>query len=258
MAKKGSDRKLMRMKELSAAASVPKGTIQFYIKQGLIAKPIKKYPNSAYYTQNHLNDIRLVKELQSKRFLPLSVIKQVMKGGRGGLTVDEIKTLVEIDGKLFHNLKENPTLKPVTAQQLSKRTGVSVKEIKAMERLLVLTPILKGKKKLYEEDDIRIVECWAKMRELGFSQKLGFDVNIMKFHRELMERLVQEEAKILTSRVSGKVEAGNIAKMVEEATAIVNTMMGLMHKKLIVEITSKYTLEFRRKDDESSKLGIRL
>jgi DNA-binding transcriptional MerR regulator len=174
------------MKQLSAAAGVPKGTIQFYIKEGLVPKPVKTYPNSAYYTENHLNAIRLIKELQAKRFLPLSVIKQMMKGGRGRFTVDEIKTLVEIDGKLFHNLKENPTLKPITARELSKRTGVSLKEIKAMERLRILTPIQKGKRKLYEEDDIRIVECWAKMRESGFSQELGFDVSIMEMHRDVM------------------------------------------------------------------------
>jgi hypothetical protein len=172
----------------------------------------------------------------------------MMKGGRGGLTVDEIKTLVEIDGKLFQNLKENPILKPVTAPQLSKRTGVSLKEIKDMEHHHVLTPIQKGKKKLYEEDDIRLVECWGKIRRLGFTQKLGFDVSDMKIPRELMERIVEEEAKILTSKVSGSVPAAKIAKMVEDATAILNTMMGVMHKKLIVEITGKYTLEYRRKN----------
>jgi DNA-binding transcriptional MerR regulator len=242
---------MMRMKQLSAAAGVPKGTIQFYIKEGLVPKPVKTYPNSAYYTENHLNAIRLIKELQAKRFLPLSVIKQMMQGGRGRLTVDEIKTLVEIDGKLFHNLKENPTLKPITARELSKCTGVSLKEIKAMERLRILTPIQKGKRKLYEEDDIRIVECWAKMRESGFSQELGFDVSIMEMHRDVMERLVEAEAKMLTSRVSGKVPATKVAKMVEEATAIVNSIMALMHKKLIIETTSKYTLEFLRKSIES-------
>ncbi len=246
--KSSSDSKMMRMRELSAAAAVPKATIQFYIKEGLVRRPIKKYANSAYYTQGHLNDIRLVKELQAKRFLPLSVIKQMMKGGTGKLTVDEIRTLVEIDGKLFQNLKENPNLKPVTAHLLSKRTGVSLKDIKAMEKLRVLTPIKKGKKKVYEEDDIRLVECWAKMREIGFTEKLGLDVIYMKIPRELIRLLVEEEAKILTGLVSGKVPAAKIAGMVEEATSILNTMMGVMHKKLIVETTSKYSLEFRRKN----------
>ena len=241
---------MMRMRHLSAAAGVPKGTIRFYIKEGLVRKPIKKHSNSAYYTEGHLNDIRLIKELQTKRFLPLSVIKQLMKGGRGGLTVDEIKTLVELDGKLFHNLKENPTLKPITAHQLSQRTNISLKEIKDMERLRFLTPIQRGKDKLYEEDDIRIVECWAKMRKAGFSPELGFDVSIMKVHRELMERLVEEEAKILTSRVSGKLPATKVAEMVEEAAAIISSIMGVMHKKLIIETASKYTLEFRRKNIE--------
>ena len=125
---------MMRMKQLSAASGVPKGTIQYYIKEGLIPKPYKTHANMAYYNDSHLNAIRLVKELQEKRFLPLSVIKQVVRGGRGGLSVDEIRALTEIDGKLFPNLVENPEVRPVTAKQLSEETGVDLKDIRQMER----------------------------------------------------------------------------------------------------------------------------
>ena len=105
MPNKKSNTKMMRMKELTEAAGVPRGTIQFYIKEGLIPKPIKQSANSAFYTEEHLNEILLVKELQSKRFLPLSVIKEIMMGGSGKLSVNEIKTLVELDGRIFSNIK---------------------------------------------------------------------------------------------------------------------------------------------------------
>ena len=53
----------MQMKQLTEAAGVTKATIQFYIKEGLIAKPIKTYANMAYYDETHWNAIRLVREL---------------------------------------------------------------------------------------------------------------------------------------------------------------------------------------------------
>ena len=74
MANQKSSPSMMRMRELTAAAGVPKGTIQHYIKEGLIPRPIKQSSNSAFYTQDHLNSILLIKELQTKRFLPLSVM----------------------------------------------------------------------------------------------------------------------------------------------------------------------------------------
>ena len=125
---------LMRMKQLSAESGVPKGTIQFYIREGLIPRPYKTHANMAYYNESHLNAIRLIKELQKKRFLPLSVIKQVVQGAKEGLSVDEIRALTEIDGKIFRNLSENPEVRPVTAKQLSEQTGVSLGDIRKMER----------------------------------------------------------------------------------------------------------------------------
>jgi DNA-binding transcriptional MerR regulator len=235
----------MRMKQLTEATGVTKATVQHYIKEGLVPRPVKTHRNMAYYNASHVNAIRLVRELQSKRFLPLSVIKQVMKGGRRGLSVDEIQTLVQIDGKLFRNLQENPTMEALSLQELSARTGVRLQDIRAMERLGMVRPVTTGKKKLFTEDDIRIVECFGRLQKIGFTSELDVDANVLKVHHDLLRILVEEEARLLTSRVTGKVPVQRIPAMVEEATAILNTIMGLFHKKLIVETARKYTLEFR-------------
>jgi DNA-binding transcriptional MerR regulator len=237
----------MRMKQLSAESGLPKGTIQFYIKEGLIPKPYKTHANMAYYNDSHLNAIRLVRELQEKRFLPLSVIRQVVRGGRGGLSVDEIRALTEIDGKLFPNLTENPEVRPVTADQLSEQTGVSLKDIRQMEAAHVLNPVKKGNRFLFGEDDIRLVECFAKMREAGFSEELGWDGEIFSVYRDFLQRLVEEEAKILMSRVAGRVGAERLTNMVEQGTILLNNIIGLIRKKLIVETVRRYTSEFQER-----------
>ena len=251
MAQQRPSTKKMRMKQLSALTGVPKATIQFYIKEGLIPRPIKTHANMAYYTEQHINAIRLVRELQAKRYLPLSVIKQITKYGGNTLSADEIRTIVELNGKLFRGLRESLTIKKATAQQLSERTNATLKEIRDLERIRILHPIVKGKKKYYDEDDIRFLECWKKMRELGFSEELGFDASVLVIHRELLERLVVEEAKILTSRVSTKVEVEKLVKMVEEGTTVLNTMIGIIHKRLILETAKKYAAEFQ--EGQSSK-----
>ncbi len=256
MSKKESNEKLMRMRELTATAGVNKGTILFYVKEGLIQKPIKKYANSAYYTEEHLNNIRLIKELQTKRFLPLTVIKEVMKGGKGKLSVDEIKTLAEIDGKLYRNLKENPSVKAITQKQLLKHSGLSLKELKELEEADLTRPILKGRRKYFEEDDIRMAECWAKAKKAGATKKLGFHIDILKMHKNMIGLLAEEEARILTSRVSGKMSIDKIAQMVEEMVPIMNTFMGILHKRSIKETTERYRSELQEqtmKEKEDKK-----
>lgn len=235
--------KMMRMKELTEAAGVPRGTIQFYIREGLIPRPIKQSSNSAFYTEEHLNDILLVKELQSKRFLPLSVIKEVMMGGSGKLSVNEIKTLVELDGKVFSNISEPPELKPLTAKQLSKKTGMSLEDIEMMEKFGVMTPVQKGKTKLFHEDDIRLAECRVKLIDAGLKPELGFHVSIIKVYKKIIETLVERESKIFTPLLTGKFKTDQIAEMLETVTPIVNTMINIMHRKEIENTIKRYVRE---------------
>lgn len=241
---KYSPEKLIKMKHLTEITNVPKGTIQYYIKEGLIPKPVKTQPNMAYYSQAHIDAIRLVKELQSKRFLPLAVIKKILKNKKQGLSVDEIRTIAEMDGKLFTNLHERLTVKKATERQLSQRTGVEIKDIRDLEKMGILNPVRKGGRKFYDEDDIRFMECWEKLREIGFSKELGFIADTLKPHRELIERLVDLETKIMLERTLGKITVDEMVKMVEEGTPVLNTMIGLIRKRLILKTVQDYAAAY--------------
>ena len=251
MTDKQQTKGMMRIKQLSAITEVPKGTIQYYVKEGLIPKPIKTHANMAYYTQEHVDAIRLVKELQTKRFLPLSVIKQMIRGEQGGMSVDEVQTLVEINGRLFRNLSQELPERQLNEQQLAKKTGISLEEIRYMERLGVLHPFRKGRNKYYDQDDIRFLECGLRLREIGFTEERGFDVEIMRTHLELMQRMVEEEAKMLTSRLSGKVDIEEIVRLLEEGLPLLNTMIGLIHKRLIIQTTRRFAEAFQKEEPET-------
>ena len=230
----------LKMKDLIKITGVPKGTIQYYIKEGLIPRPVKTQPNMAYYSTQHVAAIRLIKELQSKRFLPLSVIKKIMENKKDGLSVDEIKTIAEMDGKLFGNLAENLKIQKATEAQLTRRTGVSSEDIRELEKMGILSPVKKGRQKYYDEDDIRFMECWEKLREIGFTAALGFTADTLKPHRDFMEQLVAEETKIMLSRTQGNIPVDTMVEMVEEGTGILNTMIGLIRKRLILKTVKIY------------------
>jgi DNA-binding transcriptional MerR regulator len=242
----------MRMKDLVSVTGVPKGTIQYYINEGLIPAPMKTQTNMAYYSDDHIDGIRLVKELQSKRYLPLSVIKQLIRQEKNGLSVDEIQTIAKLDGKLFKNLHESLTIRKINLKQLSDRTGADLKEINELEMMGILHPQKKGKQKYFDEDDIRIMECWKKLRELGFSKELGFAPEDFIAYRELMAKLVEEETKIMLKRTLGRISVDQMVQMVEEGTPVLNTIIGLIRKKLILETVKKYAAAFT--DSENTKI----
>ena len=60
-----------RMGELAEASGVSAGTIKHYLREGLLPEPVKTSRNMAWYPPEFVERIRLIKQLQEERFMPL-------------------------------------------------------------------------------------------------------------------------------------------------------------------------------------------
>ena len=89
------------MQELSKKTGGPPGTTRYYISEELLPKPFKTHRNMAYYDESYVGRIRLIRELQEKRYLPLSIIKQMLEQSESSMETEEITTLLELEGKLL-------------------------------------------------------------------------------------------------------------------------------------------------------------
>jgi len=89
--------KLYKMSDLVRLSGVSKQTIHFYLREGLLLPPIRTSKNMAYYDESTVDDIRFIKELQEKRYLPLAVIKEVLKAKREGHDLREEDHLILFD-----------------------------------------------------------------------------------------------------------------------------------------------------------------
>ena len=69
----------MKIKELVQRSRVSKETVHYYIREGLLPKPRKRGRNIAEYDGSYVERIRMIKELQDNYFLPLAVIKNILK-----------------------------------------------------------------------------------------------------------------------------------------------------------------------------------
>src|SRR5207244_9185725 len=73
-----SENGLLKMRELAAASGVSAGTIKHYLREGLLPEPVRTSRNMAYYPPEFVERIRLIKQLQEERFMPLKVIKRMI------------------------------------------------------------------------------------------------------------------------------------------------------------------------------------
>ena len=68
----------LRMRDLVRESGLPRETIHFYMQQGLLPKALKTGRNTALYTQEHLERLRRIRELQERQFLPLKAIRAIL------------------------------------------------------------------------------------------------------------------------------------------------------------------------------------
>ena len=69
-----------RIKAVAALTGVSRETIRYYINEGLLPPPVKSARNMGWYTDRHVELLRLIQKLQAERFLPLKAIRAVLDG----------------------------------------------------------------------------------------------------------------------------------------------------------------------------------
>ena len=237
MAKKTSG-KLIRMGELVRRTGVQKETIRFYISNGLLPRPLKTKKNMAYYDETYVERIRLIKEFQLKRFLPLKVIKEIIHQTDDELSASELD-LIKAGGPSLFRLEElRREYEPVTLCDLSERTGLPPEEIVEMERCEIISSFTNGQgEKVYPDIDIRIAESFAEIRKGGLTKELGFEVKDFRRQSDAISMLAIEEVKDFVRKLAQRFPNGAelLPKIAENGVDNVNVFISLIRRKKILE-----------------------
>ncbi len=231
----GSDDELqmLRMSELCAAAGVSVGTVKHYLREGLLPKPVKSSRNMAYYSQESVERIKLIKRLQKDRFLPLKVIREAIDADQDeGL--EYLRAISEIEDRILERALRGERAKTATRSNLLKRVGLPGEALDRLEDLNVVSPEVDGKTKRYGALDAGIVEAISRMRDSGFSEDLGFVADDLLLYREGLQKIVSAEVERFLSRLAGRVEPDKAVALMEDAILPLRDLISALHVKLLV------------------------
>jgi AcrR family transcriptional regulator len=67
----------MTISVLSRLSGVPTSTIRYYLREGLIPQPLRKGKTRAYYSKEHVIQLKKLKKLRTKTKLPIEEIKRI-------------------------------------------------------------------------------------------------------------------------------------------------------------------------------------
>jgi DNA-binding transcriptional MerR regulator len=163
----------MKIGELVKRTGVPKETIHFYIREGLLRKPRKSSVNSAEYNENYVEQIQLIKDLRDNYYLPIPEIKKVVKEFKKQSPSDQ--AVSQFYSRFFRPADRLMIREVVGREAFRQATGLGRKWLSKAEEWDIITPENRNGDMVYSKDDVVIGKLMVDMDELGFGPKDGFD-----------------------------------------------------------------------------------
>ena len=155
----------MKISELSLAADLPASTIRYYVHEGLLPAPVKRGKTRAYYSNSHLEAIKLIKKKQLKGKKSLQMIKEEMG--------PELRKAKDLEGEILPLNRHEEIISAAIELFLQKGfTGTSIADIARHSRMSKETFYFhfKNKEELFMECADRIFydmfnNVWQEIRE---------------------------------------------------------------------------------------------
>jgi DNA-binding transcriptional MerR regulator len=181
----------------------------------------------AYYPPEFVERIRLIKQLQEERFMPLRVIRDLLE--RDDAEPERLRAMLELEDRILERaLVEARERLPVA--EVAERYDVPVGVLDRLAELGVLTPDEDG----YSPSDVRIVEAISRFRAGGYDESIGFTVYDTLRYVEALRPLVAEEVRVLRERLTGDLDPERALEIVAAGVEPLNDLIAALHSKLLV------------------------
>ncbi|MFO7731777.1 MAG: MerR family transcriptional regulator [Spirochaetia bacterium] len=195
MSEKGSEKKLFTISELARRSGTTPATIKHYVNEGLLS-PVKKTGKTmAWYNEESVKRVLLVRSLKQERFLPLSVIKRLI--GEGSLT----SAAMELDHSIYPNPETNLEERQFSLSELADETGLNEERINRLTDSGILHPIRDGAGgiRFFSELDAKIAQIIRQREEDGLS--FEYSSKLLSQYSEAIERAVARDIHFFISMV---------------------------------------------------------
>jgi DNA-binding transcriptional MerR regulator len=223
------ERVSLKISELVQRTGVSKETVHYYIRDGLLPRPRKRGRNIADYNDSYVDRIRLIKELQDRYFLPLAIIKNILKRQKKSPEGESLlglrrEYLRPVD-QLFPNEIDGE-------EAFRKATGLGRKWLIKMEEWGIVNPEARNGQKVYSQDDITLGKLVVQMDQIGIGVSDGFDAEALRHYRDLFRQIVVMSHKYYFEGALGKLSPDEFLKRITQGREIMSTFFYHLYRKL--------------------------
>ena len=171
------------MSKLVELTDVPKSTILYYIKEGLLPEALKIKPNVHKYNEEHVNLLKYIKYMQTDVNCSISQIKEIMQDENHKLTNSKSMLIPLVDA--YMGVNEDRTI--YTKEQVLEITDI---DATILDELLEKEIIVLLKDDTFTKKEISMINLVQEYK------KLGIDYSILAQYASLAKELVTIEKKM--------------------------------------------------------------
>lgn len=221
----------LKIGELAQRAGVNRGTIQHYLREGLLPQPIKTHRNMAYYDPACVERIQLIKELQRRHFLPLSIIKDVLKrvdAGEGPVVLRAQQAVLE--------RVDDTEGEGVTLEEAATRFQVDAAFLERMEEAGFATRRPHGERRCFSGADLEVLDAMHTLGTLGLGFGSGFSMSDLTMYKRAAEQLLSNEIASFFRVIVGTLPPEEVVRLAQEAVEGATLLFVALRKKLLLDL----------------------
>lgn len=230
-----------RMRDLIRETGASREAIRFYINEGLLPQPHKTAPNMAWYSDEHIQRIKLIKALQEEQFLPLKAIRALLEDTDEVEFTPRQKHFFEtVRRRIANEHADDPPPDPMA--KLAEELAISEAELDDIRAHQLLDIKIRDGQETVSEEDAELLRLWAQMRDAGLSLERGFAPSDMEMLQQVVDIHFHQEMKLFRQRL-GDLRDEEAARMLDEIVPAINRSFAILHERKIREFVSQFTEE---------------
>jgi DNA-binding transcriptional MerR regulator len=226
-----AERELLKIGELARRAGVNRGTIQHYLREGLLPRPVKTHRNMAYYDPNTVERIRLIKDLQKRRFLPLTVIKRIVAGKGAG-----VRAAMEASQDALTQIAPEAQGAPLSLDDACKAFDLGKRLVQDLEKAGLIHAVEKDGQHFYSGPDLEVLGAIGQLKKLGFTERAGFKPKDLLIYKTAVESLLDQEVHTFLRVIVGKKPPEEATKLAQASIHGATALLVALRKKAIVDM----------------------
>ena len=219
---------LLRIDDLAHLSGVPSRTIRFYNTQGLLPAPLMR-GRIAYYSQEHLLTLGIIRELKEQQNQPLEVIKQLLeiRAQQG-----DVQMNLALKQRMLRSLTPGAQQARLSRDELAQRSGVDGERIDELVKQELLFPIESDGTLQFTGDDLLLLELYQRLAESGLPIALPA---LIRFQ---LRQLVRSEIAACEQYLLPKWRDEGLpleqqSEQFEKILTLTDTLISLLHRKLL-------------------------